>query len=335
MKPRTLAHDPILCDFELPLEGVYHPFGFSLQVFTNSSEVLVAAEQSWGMLRQHFHQRPAQIYLGVIEGQLRECPPAPVVRGRRNLMNFTADAENFAVLDLREGFGYCWLNQAVVGNIPYLRYHFLESTGPTLLEYMYTAPLHAACLEFEGHGILLCGNSGAGKSSLAYACARRGWTFLSDDASAIMRNRKGRIVLGNPYSMRFREAAVALFPELKDRPITSRATGKLSIEVTTDSIPDIKIARETQVDYIVFLDRHSADPPWLSSFPLSEARNWLEQVVCYGEEEVRESQRAALQNLMTAEILQLHYSDLDWAVDRLETMVKQYEERHRTPTLSY
>jgi HPr serine kinase-like protein len=333
MKSKPLAHDPILCDFELPLAAVYHPFGFSLEVLTNSRAVLSAAEQSWGMLREHFHQRPARLYVGVLEGNSKECPPAPVVRGRRNLMSLTADAENFALLDLREGFGYCWLNRAAAENTGYVRYHFLESTGPTLLEYMYTTPLHAACVEFNGHGVLLCGDSGAGKSSLAYACARRGWTFLADDASCIVRARKGRIVIGNPYSMRFRESATNLFPELRERPVTTRATGKLAIELTTDSLPGIKIGRETEIDHIVFLDRHSADPPWLSSYPLADARKSFERVICYGEEENREAQRTALHNLLTAEILEMHYGDLEWAVDRLEVMVKQSAERHRAPLL--
>jgi hypothetical protein len=322
MKAKPLTHDPILCDFELPLRAVYCPLGFALEVLTNSRAVLAAAQESWGMLRRHFDCPPVRLCVGVLEGNLTEIPPAPVVRGRRHLMTLTADVENFAVLDLRDGFGYCWLNRAVVENTAYLRYHFLESTGPTLVEYLYATPLHAACVEFDGCGFLLCGESGAGKSSLAYACARRGWTFLSDDASAIVRRRKGRVVIGNPYKMRFRESAAILFPELRDRPITARATGKLAIEVATSTLPEIKTARETEVDYIVFLDRHSFGLPWVSALPLSEARKSFERVICYGEEENREAQRSALDNLLTAATLELHYNDLDSAVDQLESLVK-------------
>jgi hypothetical protein len=333
MKTKPLAHDPILCDFEFPLRAVYHPFGFSLELLTNSRAVLDAAEQSWGAFRQHFHERPARLCVGVLEGSSKACPPPPVTRGNRHLITTTADADNFSVCDLREGFGYCWLTRAAVEDTAYLRYHFLESTGPTLLQYLYTTPLHAACVALNGRGILLCGDSGAGKSSLAFACARAGWTFLSDDSSSIIRRRKGRVVVGNPYSMRFRESATDLFPDLKSRPVTTRATGRLAIELTTDTLPGIKTALETEIDSVVFLDRGTAGPPWLSLFPKAEARRWFEHVICFGEEEVREAQRDALRNLLTAEILELHYSDLDWAVERLETLVCQQKERRQAPAL--
>jgi hypothetical protein len=281
MKTKSIRHDPILSDFEFPLRAMYHPYGFSLEVLTNSRAVLAAAEESWGMMREHFHEPPARLCIGVLEGSSKDCPPAPVTRARRNLMTLTADADNFGVCDLRDGFAYCWLSRAASENTAYLRYHFLESTGPTLLEYLYTTPLHAACLEFSGRGVLLCGDSGAGKSSLAFACARHGWTFLSDDASAVVSKRKSRSVIGNPHRMRFRESAVQLFPELKDRPVTTRATGAQAIELTTDTLTGIKTARETEIDYIVFLNRHTAGPPWLSQFPKAEARDVFEHVICF------------------------------------------------------
>jgi hypothetical protein len=333
MKAKPLTQDPTLWDFELPLRAVYHPLGFSLELLTNSRAILAAAQQSWGNHRQHFHERPARLCVGVLEGDVKEMPPTPVVRGRSHLLTTTADAENFAVCDLREGFAYCWLNRTAAENTAYVRYHFLEANGLTLLEYLYTTPLHAACVEFNGRGVLLCGDSGAGKSSLAFACARRGWTFLSDDASSLVRKRKGRMVIGNPYQMRFRESAIELFPELKQRPVTTRATGKLAIELKTDTLDGITTGFETEVDHVVFLDRRPSGPPWLSTYPKAEARKWLEYVICYGEEEVREAQRASVGQLLAAEVLELHYSDLEWAVDRLEAMVCQQEGRRRTPAL--
>ncbi len=54
-----------------------------------------------------------------------------------------------------------------------------------------------------------------GKSSLAYACACRGWTYVSDDASSLLRSGTERKVIGNSRLFRFRPAAVDLFPELR------------------------------------------------------------------------------------------------------------------------
>src|ERR1700740_1731766 len=40
-------YDPIGCDFNLPLKGVFHPLGFTVEIATNSDPVLEAAEEGW------------------------------------------------------------------------------------------------------------------------------------------------------------------------------------------------------------------------------------------------------------------------------------------------
>src|SRR4029077_5099751 len=114
--------------------------------------------------------------------------------------------------------------------------------GWTLLKSLYLTPLHAAFVSLAGRGVLLCGDAGAGKSSLAFACARSCWTFLSDDSGCLIRSGSDRLVVGNPYQMRFREAGIDLFPELRNRRATPRPTGELAIEIDTASMPEITTA---------------------------------------------------------------------------------------------
>ncbi len=85
-----------------------------------------------------------------------------------------------------------------------------------MIEARHFCPIHAACIALNGRAVLLCGNSGAGKTSLAYACAKKGWTYLSGDATYIVRNRPDRTVAGRPFSIRFRAEARELFPELSE-----------------------------------------------------------------------------------------------------------------------
>jgi hypothetical protein len=315
--------DPLLCNLELPLEAIYHPLGFSVEIATNSPEVLEGAEESWGHFRKVFPEPPVQIRIGVLEGGRAECPPAPVVRAQRNLLTQIADRENFAACDLREGFAFAWLTPAVVNNRAYLRYHFLEGTAWHLLVPLYLTPLHGACVQKAGRGVLLCGESGAGKSSLAFACARGGWTFLTDDSSCLIRRRPGRVVTGNPYQMRFDESAMELFPELKDQRITPRATGGRAIELATASMPEIATTSECSVDYIVFLNRGEPQPPGLAPFPKNIALQWFERVLCYGEKAAVAAQKTSLRNLLTAKIFEMRYSDLDMAVKLLEGLVHE------------
>jgi hypothetical protein len=315
--------DPVLSYFRLPLRGAYYPLGFALEIATNSSEVLAAAEESWGGFHQEFSELPLRLEIGVMADGSRDCPPPPGCRSRGNLLTIVADAGNFCVCDLSRGFAFAWLTQSAAADRAYLRYYFLEAAVSTLLEALYLTPLHAACVQNGGRGVLLCGESGAGKSSLAFACARNGWTFLSDDSSAIVRKRRGRIVVGNPCQMRFRESAVELFPELKEQRVTPRATGKMAIELATAILPEIATQAECQVDYIVFLNRREPAPPSFLSVPKEIAWQYFQQYMCFGEDEVHQAQTASIHDLLTAKVFEMRYQDLDWAVERLGMLVRE------------
>ena len=315
--------DPVLSYFRLPLRGAYYPLGFALEIATNSSEVLAAAEESWGGFHQKFSELPLRLEIGVMADGSRDCPPPPGCRSRGNLLTIVADAGNFCVCDLSRGFAFAWLTQSAAADRAYLRYYFLEAAVSTLLEALYLTPLHAACVQNGGRGVLLCGESGAGKSSLAFACARNGWTFLSDDSSAIVRKRRGRVVVGNPCQMRFRESAVELFPELKKQRVTPRATGKMAIELATAILPEIATQAECQVDYIVFLNRREPAPPSFLSVPKEIAWQYFQQYMCFGEDEVHQAQTASIHDLLTAKVFEMRYQDLDWAVERLDMLVRE------------
>jgi hypothetical protein len=323
MKLQISPGDPLLCDFELPLSVTYYFLGFPIQVFTNSPDVLAAAEESWGMFPHTQHVPPLQIKIGVLPGSSNELPRAPIVRGRDHLITQIADSENFMAMDARQGLAFGWVTEAAATNRAYLRYHFLEGAAWTLLECLYLTSVHGACVELNGHGVLLCGDSGAGKSSLAYACAQNGWKFLSDDSSCLIRKRPGRIITGNPRQMRFRESAIQLFPELIHQRVTPKATGEMAIELPTASNPKIEMISEASVDYIVFLNRFDSLPDGLVRFSKWRALDWLRQVVCYGEESVRAVHYATLLNLLAAEVFEMRYSEMDSALRLLEMLVER------------
>jgi len=322
MKLQSSMGDPLLYEFDLPLRATYYFMGFPVEIITNSAEVLAAAQESWGMFCKIFSEPPVQIRIGVLPGSTDGCPSLPTCRGQRNLITQLANSENFMILDTRQGFAFGWLTQAAVNSRAYLRYHFLEGTAWILLEALYLTSVHGACVELDGHGVLLCGDSGAGKSSLAYSCARNGWKYLSDDATCLVRKAVGRMVTGNPYQMRFRESAVALFPELIHQRVTPRATGEMAIELPTTASQEISIISECSVDYIVFLNRFEALPCGLARFPKERAMQWFQQVVCYGERHVREAHCATLRKLFAAEFFEMRYTQMDSARRLLEMLVR-------------
>jgi hypothetical protein len=319
LEPRP--RDPLLWDYELPLRGSYYPLGFPLEIRTNSPDVLEAAEESWGKFHKSFSTPPVRIRLGVLPGSSSLCPAAPSCRGQQNLITQVADGENYLVSDIREGFAFGWVSEAAARKHIYLR-NFMEGPALVMLECLYLTPVHAACISLDSCGVLLCGDGGAGKSSLSYACARSGWTFLSDDASMLVRKSPGRLVIGNPYRMRFRDSARELFPELRSERVSVRLSGELAIELATASVPGITTASVCTVDYLVFLNRYNPEPEGLFRFPRERALSWLNQVVRYGEQPLRAEHKAVLRRLAAVEMFEMRYTKMDTALRLLEGLVR-------------
>ena len=249
--------DPVLSAFELPLRQTFYPYGFPLELETNSAEVIAAAAEGWGAFHQAFDQAPVRFCLGVTEGSGDAVPPESVVRSREHMMSIVSDPENFVICDFNRGFAFGWVTENTAADHPLLRYRFLTAGGSTLIHQRAFSVLHGALVVRHGIGVMLAGNSMAGKSTLAYACARQGWTYVSDDAAFLVLGRHDRYVVGDPYSIRFRPDAPELFPELADHLMTIRPNGKVAIEVLTRDLP-LETAAGCNVEHVVYLNRAPA-----------------------------------------------------------------------------
>jgi hypothetical protein len=316
--------DPLLALVPLPHRAVFHPYGFAVSVASNSPMVLKAAWKSWAGLPRRFETPPLELRCVVTQGAASDCPPPPVVRAQRNLTVWVADAENYWCCDLATGFASAWVTGRVAANNRYLRYHVLEGMAYSLLGSLHMVTLHAACVALDGYGVLLAGDSGTGKSSLAYACARRGWTYISDDSSSLVRRSGTRAVLGDPRLFRFRATAGALFPEFQGMKESPHAYGKPTVEVRTSSLPAIRSAVESRVDAVVFLNRRDGrvgqaellPVAWDDAMERLSYSPWPADLPTVGE------RQSTLERLAGAEAYEMRYRDLDAAADKLEQIVR-------------
>jgi hypothetical protein len=316
-------NDPFRCKIPLPYRAVFYPLGFAVEVITNEEAVLAIVDDLWGNLRQLQKNPLLQIRIVVSEGGSDGCPPAPVMRAQRNLLTLIADAHNHAVCDLTHGLSLIWLNYASLHHPKFLCYHFIETAACSIIAPAHATGLHAACVSRYGHGLLLTGDSGAGKSSLAYACARAGWTYTSDDGSWLLRNGDQPLVVGDCRQVRFRPAAKELFPELQDRDLTPRVQGKPSIEVPTSELGLIT-AEQAIVRSIVFLNRQPSAVAELIPVPRETAFQHFENFLA-NVGEVRQSHIEILQRISTIDVYELQYRDLQPAIDRLDQLARGTE----------
>lgn len=305
---------------KLTMEAVFYPYGFPIRVRTNSPEVLAQYELLWEVFEQRFDTEEMTADVHVIESDARDCPPSPSYRLMYPLMVIVADGDNYAVVDLSKNHSQITISPAALRHPAYLRYFLLECAAGLHLSTRYATPVHAACVSLDGRGVLLCGDSGAGKSSLSYACARWGWGFVADDACFLLNGGTTRTVVGNCHQIRLRPSASELFPEIAGYEITPRAEGKPSIELPTAPMSHVTRRDNTQVDFVVFLNRRTPDPQELVPYRADVARHYMRQTL-FGSPQSKAAQCRAIDRLLTAEIFELRYSRLDWAVRRLQTLV--------------
>jgi hypothetical protein len=313
--------DPLMQRADLVHRAEFHPLGFTVQVKTNSPLVLRAAEASWGGWTKAFDHRPLEMRVIVhLDGPVPASEP--VYRAQGHIFTITADSANFGICDLERGYLFSCVTPAVAGDV-YFRNHLLETMVYFTLDYLYITIVHAGCVARNGRGVLLCGDAGAGKSCLSYACVKRGWTLLSDDFSAILRRPGSRVVLGKPERIRFRPEAFQLFPELAGRRSQITPYGKHMFDLRTGDLPQTLTAQRCRAEQIVFLDRRDSGHAELIPMDPEEALRRLEYDARYWDPPVFDEQRESLRGLLSHGVHILRYSDFGGAISLLESLVDE------------
>ena len=208
-----------------------------------------------------------------------------------------------------------------MADLEYFRWFFLEAAVYILLAERELTPLHAACVAKDGYGVLLLGASGTGKSTLAFECARRGWSFVADDASWLARREPGLRILAPPHRIRLRPGCARLFPELHGRPVIASLPGKQFIDVAVERLPGFVPCRECEASALVFLSRDGTAPPGIRAVTREDAYGRLDRELVTYDAPAREEQLASLRRLAAAPAFELRYSDASAAADALSGLV--------------
>lgn len=312
--------DTLLAGFDLNLRQTFYPLGFPLLLETNSAEVMAAAEEGWHEFRQEFDTLPMRLCLGVLDTDEPVLTLKSVFSTREHLASLFADAQNFIVCDFRENFTFGWVTRGMAMDHSLLRYRFLIPGAQMMAEQMALAPLHAALVVKDGTGVMLCGDSMAGKSTLAYACARAGWCYVTDDGTFLVRGDSGRYALGDFTNLRLREDAAQLFPELSNRLAVVRPNGKVGLDIPTRELP-IQTLHGHSVDHVVYLNRRDCTGTTLESYPRELAMDAWKQHIQFGTKAVRVAQMQCHQRLFSAGMWSMKYSRLADAIARLDRLV--------------
>ena len=298
----------------MPFRGTYYPGGFAVEIVTNSEDVIAAAAGAWGNCAPEYVHEPVRLRVLVeSEGRLAQRPSH---RLQGSQYAIVADAHNFAQIDLEKQTGFLCVSRRTAKDHSWLRWFFLESSVYVTLSQRFVVPIHAACIVRGGAGILLSGSSGAGKSSLSYACARAGFTFVTDDAAWLLPETE-RFAIGQSWRARFRPDAPVLFPELRDYVVRARPNGKIGIEVPLADLPHIRTTSRAQIAAIVFLERGPGTAGTRSFSAAETADRILSELPSYGDDTDAIHERS-VRRMAEAPAYAMRYQTLDEGIQILE-----------------
>jgi len=292
--------------------------GHPVELCSDVAEVIAIAAQLWERYPVLSDSEPVRLRVMVGPAGDHVSPDPMPPRGQGNLLSIVHSANDYAIADLSGGFGFAILSPATLATPNYFRYYFLEPLIYVMQAARHFLFVHGACIARDGRALVLCGNSGAGKTCLAYYCARQGWDFVSGDAVHVVRNCRDRTVIGRPYEIRFRKSAQQLFPELLPFPAERRPNGKTDLEVDTRLL-EMPLCLSSPAKHIVFIERSNRTE--LEKIPNSEAILNLEETICFGDARIRSEQHNTLSHFAGLPSWRLRYDDLHEAERCLASLI--------------
>jgi hypothetical protein len=169
----------------------------------------------------------------------------------------------FAMLEPRSFLGYDLLRKRVIGvlspaavhDASFWNTHLLPTTIGLLGTTVGVAPLHCACLDRNGNGLLVAGVSGAGKSTLSAALAQRGLSVVSDDWTYFSRNQSGLIAHGLASPIKLLPNSVEYFSELEKCVPKKTMNGEIAYEVDPAKTLRSTVKTHSHPKWILFLER--------------------------------------------------------------------------------
>lgn len=173
-----------------PIERRYRLLGCTLRVRSDDPRLATLADTAFGALpggRPSGPEFTLELRLADDDSRFGAHPPPPArMSAGAGWLCGIVDAANYALVHAHSRAGLVSISPGMLRHAYHVRYELVEFAALTLLARgAPLVPLHAACFGLPGAGVLLIGDTGAGKSTLCAAALASGWTFVSEDATFV------------------------------------------------------------------------------------------------------------------------------------------------------
>lgn len=301
--------DPLYWGIPIAFKERFQPLGTTIQVESNDQIILEEAAQSFGRygLPPPFN-KPRILLQICVDPEFHDVGswPAPQYRSLQHLFHVNCGKNNFAIADLNLGKAVGFVSAEMARSGSFFRRTFLECLFHVLVVRQSHTPVHCSCIAINNNGILICGASGAGKTTLAYACAKSGMQVVSDDVVHLQLDwATYKITLwGKPWELRLLPETFKLFPEMAPALLPHQT--HLEIDITKDFPGADRVSCEPYA--LVFLERCPGKS--IECLPLSSevALERLKKDIVLDEAIVLERHYSTLSRLVKTGAYSLRYS---------------------------
>ena len=174
----------------------------------------------------------------------------------------TTSSSDFAVLSSDHRSALVVVSPDMLRFEYHTRYELIEFAVFTLATRLLgLMPLHGACVGSGGRGLLLLGDSGAGKTTASLYCLLRGMDFLSEDS--VLVTPDSMLATGVPNFVHIRRDSLGSLPAasaslIRKSPVIRRRSGVEKFEVDLRR-PEFRLAaRPLKVAAVVFISPQPA-----------------------------------------------------------------------------
>jgi hypothetical protein len=215
----------------------------------------------------------------VVDELLDEAAGEPHFRGLHHVVTASFGRSNLFVFDILRRSLVASVSAAVARDGRFWKEKVIPITLGILGSAMGLVPVHCACLELNGEGLLIAGVSGAGKSTLSVALSENGFNYVSDDWTYISRFHDGIMAHGTSAPVKLLPDAVKHFRTLQRHSLQRSMNGELAYEVDIIETFGARVERACEPRWLIFLERTQRAGAVFAPMSSADAQNYVNSSV--------------------------------------------------------
>jgi hypothetical protein len=215
----------------------------------------------------------------VVDESSKEVAGEPYFRGLHHVVTASFGGSNVFVFDILRRTLSARVSGPTARDYRFWKEKLIPITLGVMGSAMGLVPVHCACLELQGEGLLIAGISGAGKSTLSVALSRGGFNYVSDDWTYISRLEDGIVAHGTSAPVKLLPDAVEHFQTLQGRSPEISMNGELAYEVDIADTFGVQVERTCVPRWLVVLERRRQTGALFTPMSFAEARSYVSSSV--------------------------------------------------------